>query len=115
MTPLSRKIRDKGEKYDVLDITLDLVYAVAPVKRAMRAQRLAEKLALLTPQQRALAEVILRNYVNDGVWTLSMKGFSDLLKQRYGSISEALSKLSFPTLDHALNYYSDIQHWLYAA
>ena len=21
----------------------------------------------------------------------------------------------FPTLDHALNYYSDIQHWLYAA
>ena len=53
--------------------------------------------------------------LNDGVWTLSMKGFSDLLKQRYGSISEALSKLSFPTLDHALNYYSDIQHWLYAA
>ena len=22
---------------------------------------------------------------------------------------------SFPTLDHALSYYSDIQHWLYAA
>ena len=112
-----REIQQKTERqeYDVLDITLDLVYAVAPIKRAMRAERLAEKLALLTPQQRALAEVILRNYVNDGVWTLSMKGFSDLLKQRYGSISEALSKLSFPTLDHALNYYSDIQHWLYAA
>ena len=59
--------------------------------------------------------MILRNYVNDGAWTLSMKGFGDLLKQRYGSISEALSKLSFPTLDHALSYYSDIQHWLYAA
>jgi type I restriction enzyme R subunit len=112
-----REIQQKTERqeYDVLDVTLDLVYAVAPIKRAMRAERLAEKLALLTPQQRTLAEVILRNYVNDGVWTLSMKGFSDLLKQRYGSISEALSKLSFPTLDHALNYYSDIQHWLYAA
>ena len=112
-----REIQQKTERqeYDVLDITLDLVYAVAPIKRAMRAERLAEKLALLTPQQRALAEVILRNYVNDGVWTLSMKGFSDLLKQRYGSISEALSKLSFPSLDHALSYFSDIQHWLYAA
>ena len=60
-----REIQQKTERqeYDVLDITLDLVYAVAPIKRAMRAERLAEKLALLTPQQRALAEVILRNYV----------------------------------------------------
>ena len=41
----------------------------------------------------------------------------DILQHKtfFGSISEALSKLSFPTLDHALNYYSDIQHWLYAA
>ena len=49
-----------------------------------------------------------------GKWR-EMEERSNLLKQRYGSISEALSKLSFPTLDHALHYYSDIQHWLYAA
>ena len=52
-----REIQQKTERqeYDVLDITLDLVYAVAPIKRAMRAERLAEKLSLLTSQQRALA------------------------------------------------------------
>ena len=80
----------------------------------------ADAVKLLQERDFDLVLTDLRMPEADGMSVLEAAGSKAkrpkcIMLTAYGSISEALSKLSFPTLDHALNYYSDIQHWLYAA
>ena len=104
------------QEYDVFDVMQDLVYNVTPVTRAMRVERLAQALATMSEPRRKFAEIILANYVKDGVWKLNRATFTDVMNQLYGgNIQSALSSLGFATPGEALDFFGDIQRKLYAA
>ena len=105
---------DRGE-YDILDISLDLAYAVEPIKRSMRAQRVEAALAGMNAAQAVLAKVILANYVSNGVWTLTREGYRGLLASRYGSLISAKMALGFASLPGPEDFYLKLQDFLYAA
>lgn len=105
---------DRGE-YDILDISLDLVYAVEPIKRSMRAERVEIALAGMNAAQAALAKVILANYVSNGVWTLTREGYKGLLASRYGGLKSAESALGFSSPSGLEDFYLKLQDFLYAA
>ena len=69
----------------------------------------------LPKERESLLGVMLANYVRDGVWTLTAESFMDLLRQRYGSLVGAYSKLDFTTPRDALLFYGRIQKEIYAA
>ncbi len=101
---------------DLFDVMLDLAYDVRPVTRAMRVERLAEVLETMSGPRRKFAEIVLANYVEDGVWKLTRATFTDVMNQLYGgNIQTALADLGFPTPAAALAFFGDIQHRLYAA
>ena len=100
---------------DILDVMLDIAYDVAPVTREFRAQRAERNEASLTGERKSLFEVILENYVRDGVWTLTAESFRDLLMQRYSSIVGAYQKLGFNDPAEAMSFYGDLQQALYSA
>lgn len=104
------------QDFDLFDVMLDLAYNVRPVTRAMRVERLAEVLETMSGPRRKFAEIILGNYVEDGVWKLTRATFTDVMNQLYGgNIQTALADLGFPTPAEALAFFGDIQHQLYAA
>ena len=105
---------DRGE-YDILDISLDLAYAVEPIKRSMRAQRVEAALAGMNAAQAALVRVILANYVSNGVWTLTREGYRGLLASKYGSLISAKTALGFASLPGLEDFYLKLQDFLYAA
>jgi type I restriction enzyme R subunit len=101
---------------DVFDVILDLAYGIPAVTRAVRAQRLDEALGKMSEPRRKFAEILLANYVADGVWKLTRTAFTDVMKRLYGgSIPDALASLEFGTPAEALAFFGDIQHQLYAA
>lgn len=104
------------QEFDLFDVMLDLAYNVRPVTRAMRVERLAQILETMSGPRRKFAEILLANYVEDGVWKLTIATFTDVMNQLYhGNIKGALSDLGFPTPESARAFFSDIQHRLYAA
>ena len=104
------------QEYDVLDMMLDLAYNVPPVTRAIRVERMAEALDGMTLAQRKLAETVLGNYVENGVWTLNRGTLTDILNTLYcGNMMAALADLGFATTTDALNFFGHIQQRLYAA
>ena len=104
------------QDFDLFDVMLDLAYNVQPVTRAMRVERLAQVLETMSGPRRKFAEIILANYVEDGVWKLTRATFTDVMNQLYGgNIQTALADLGFPSPAEALAFFGDIQHQLYAA
>ncbi len=104
------------QDYDVFDVMLDLAYNVHPVTRAVRVERLAAALAEMSEQRRRFAEIVLANYVQDGVWKLNRTTFADVLNQLYnGNMAVALTDLGFAKPADALGFFNCIQQSLYAA
>lgn len=103
------------QEYDVFDVLMDLAYNVEPVTRAMRAERVKEVLAGYPPKLREFAEDILKNYVNDGVWTLTRKALSDLVLLKYHSMSEALRVLGMENAKALGTFFANLQQGIYAA
>lgn len=104
------------QEYDVFDVMLDLAYNVAPVTRAMRVEMLSAELDKMYEPRRRCAEIILANYVEDGVWKLTRKAFNDIMKQLYnGNLVRAGNDMRFSTTDEMLSFFSTLQHNLYAA
>ena len=68
-----------------------------------------------TGERARLADVILRNYGEHGIWTLTRESYQDLLKQRYGALGDALRALAFRDPAEALSFYSSLQSALFAA
>ena len=70
----------------------------------------------MSEPRRKCEEIVLANYVADGVWKLTRTAFTDVMNQLYGgNIQSALADLGFPTPAEALAFFGDIQHQLYAA
>ena len=103
------------QEYDVFDVLMDLAYNVEPVTRAMRAERVKEVLAEYPPKLRDFAEDILKNYVNDGVWTLTRKALSDLILLKYHSMGEALRVLGMENAKALGTFFANLQQGIYAA
>lgn len=104
------------QDYDVFDVMLDLAYNIHPVTRAMRVERLAEELEAMPPPRRRFAEILLANYVQDGVWKLNRTVFTDVMNQLYhGNIPIALKDLGFRKPADALSFFNNIQQRLFAA
>ena len=99
----------------MFDVLMDLAYNVEPVTRAMRAERVKEVLAGYAPKLREFAEDILKNYVNDGVWTLTRKALSDLVLLKYHSMSEALRALGMENTKALGTFFANLQQGIYAA
>ena len=104
------------QEYDVLDVMLDLAYNVRPVTRAMRVERLAAAIDAMPSPRKKFAEIVLSNYVQDGVWKLNRATFADVLNQLYnGNMAAALADLGFARPADALDFFGAIQKRLYAA
>ena len=104
------------QEYDMFDVMLDLAYNVEPVTRAMRVERLTAALEAMSEPRRRFAEIVLSNYVIDGVWKLNRATFTDVLNQLYhGNMPAALADLGFAKPADALGFFSNIQQQLYAA
>ena len=65
-------------------------------------------------ERAALADVILKSYVKDGVWTLTIERFCDLLRQNYGGVQDACRRLGWRAPDEANEFYERLQKGLYA-
>ncbi len=100
---------------DILDVMLDIAYNVEPVTREIRAKHAEKGAKTLTGERKSLFDVIVGNYVRDGVWTLTAESFCDLLLQRYSSLAGAYTLLGFKTPGDAMEFYNSIQHEIYAA
>ena len=101
---------------DMFDGMLDLAYNVEPVTRAMRVERLTAALEAMSEPRRRFAEIVLSNYVIDGVWKLNRATFTDVLNQLYhGNMPMALKDLDFTKPAEALSFFNNIQQMLYAA
>ena len=111
-----RELLDKLARndYDVLDVMLDLAWSIEPVLRSRRVETARQRLAV-TGERARLADVILRNYGEHGIWTLTRESYQDLLKQRYGALGDALRALAFRDPAEALSFYSSLQSALFAA
>ena len=103
------------QECDVLDVMLDIAYDVAPVTREFRAQRAEQNKASLSGERKELFTVIMKNYIRDGVWTLTAESFTNLLLQRYTTIGGAYQILGFSRPADAMAFYGDLQRALYAA
>ena len=104
------------QEYDMFDVMLDLAYNVEPVTRAMRVERLTAALEAMSEPRRRFAEIVLSNYVIDGVWKLNRATFTDVLNQLYhGNMPAALADLGFAKPADALGFFGNIQQQLYAA
>lgn len=100
---------------DILDVILDIAYNVDPVTRAFRAERAEGMLVGVEGERKSLLAVIMKNYVRDGVWTLTAESFRDLLLQMYTTLGGAYRKLDFKSPIDAMNFYGEIQREIYAA
>ena len=111
-----REIQSKTghEAHDILDVLLDIAYDVEPITREMRAAEAKKHLKPLSSEGQKLLDVMLENYIHDGVWTLTIESFRDLLMQRYGSLSGACQSIAL-TLPEAMALYAKLQQALYAA
>ena len=90
-------------------------YDVEPVTREFRALKAERDAKPMSAERKALFDVIVGNYVRDGVWTLTAESFRDLLRQRYSSLAGAYAALGFSTPGDAMSFYDDVQHVIYAA
>ena len=99
---------------DILDVMLDIAYDVDPVTRAFRAKRAEGMLTGVEGERKSLLAVIMKNYVKDGVWTLTAESFRDLLMQMYTTLGGAYRKLDFMTPVEAMSFYGDVQREIYA-
>ena len=111
-----REIQSKTghEAHDILDVLLDIAYDVEPITREMRAAEAKKHLKPLSSEGQKLLDVMLENYIHDGVWTLTIESFRDLLMQRYGSLSGACQSIGL-SLPEAMALYAKLQQELYAA
>lgn len=101
------------EKFDVLDVALDLVYDVEPLTRAWRAEHLKRELERMSPVRRKFAEAVLSDYVQNGVWSLGRATLFNYIKHTYGSIEEALKLFDCPQPEKVLELYDDLQERIY--
>ena len=82
----------------------------------MRVERLTAALEAMSEPRRRFAEIVLSNYVIDGVWKLNRATYTDVLNQLYhGNMLAALADLGFAKPADALGFFSNIQQQLYAA
>jgi type I restriction enzyme R subunit len=100
---------------DILDVMLDIAYDVEPVTREFRALKAERDAKPMSAERKALFDVIVGNYVRDGVWTLTAESFRDLLRQRYSSLAGAYAALEFSTPGDAMSFYDGVQRVIYAA
>ncbi len=65
---------------DILDVMFDIAYDVEPVTREFRARKAERDAKPMSAERKALFDVIVGNYVRDGVWT------SELPRLRTGTL-----------------------------
>lgn len=99
---------------DVLDVMLDLVYGTSPVTRAWRAAHLDSELAKMSEPRRKFAEVVLRDYVNNGVWSLGRDSLLSYIRMRYGTLEDAMRIFECRRTAEVGQFYDNIQRRLYA-
>ena len=87
------------EPCDMLDLLRQVAYGCVPLSRADRARRARETLtSLATPEQRAFADFLLKQYEQAGYATLTKDAFVNALNQRYHSLFEGQKALTLSNL-----------------
>lgn len=100
-----------AEDSDLLDVLEYIAYNVEPIKRTARAEKTANYIATLTPQQQEFVEYIIALYIREGVEELGTEKLPRIIDMKYGSIQEGISVLG--GLDVAKSTYYDFQKRLY--
>lgn len=100
-----------AEDSDLLDVLEYIAYNVEPIKRTARAEKIANYIATLTPQQQEFVEYIIALYIREGVEELGTKKLPRIIDMKYGSIQEGISVLG--GLDVAKSTFYDFQKRLY--
>lgn len=101
------------QRSDILDVLLYVAYVEKPLLREMRAQFATPYVETLPHEQQKVARIVLAQYENDGVWTIQRIGFSELLKQHYGSLGEAVVNLQIGNIQDLVGWYLALQKRLY--
>lgn len=106
-----RKIID-AEKSDLLDVLEYIAYAITPIERWERAERINDYYESLTDAQKQFVDYLVRAYIRSGVDELSKDKLKTLLELKFGSVPEGISALGGVPI--ARQTFKDFQHHLYA-
>ena len=102
------------DKCDLLDVLEYLAYNTTPIERQQRVALVkADIVADLNAKQTAFVDFVLQQYIQQGYSELSMENLPELIKLKYGTISDAKSELG--TLGEINKVFVGFQKELYAA
>lgn len=102
------------DKCDLLDVLEYLAYNTTPIERQQRVALVkADIVADLNAKQTAFVDFVLQQYIQQGHSELSMENLPELIKLKYGTISDAKSELG--TLGEINKVFVGFQKELYAA
>ena len=102
------------DKCDLLDVLEYLAYNTTPIERQQRVALIkSDIVADLNAKQTAFVDFVLQQYIQQGYSELSMENLPELIKLKYGTISDAKSELG--TLGEINKVFVGFQKELYAA
>lgn len=102
------------EKCDLLDVLEYLAYHTTPLERQQRVAMVKPGIAAeLNPKQTEFVNFVLEQYVQQGYTELSMENLPELIKLKYGTISDAKAELG--PLGEINKVFVGFQKELYAA
>lgn len=102
------------DKCDLLDVLEYLAYNTTPIERQQRVALVkADIVADLNAKQTAFVDFVLQQYIQQGYSELSMENLPELIKLKYGTISDAKSELG--SLGEINKVFVGFQKELYAA
>ena len=102
------------EKCDLLDVLENLAYQTEPLERQQRVNLVKSGItAGLNNKQIEFVDFVLEQYVQQGYGELSMENLPELIKLKYGTISDAKAELG--SLGEISKVFVGFQKELYAA
>lgn len=105
-----RKIID-AEECDLMDVLEYIAYAVTPIERRQRAERISGYYETLSDAQKAFVDYLVNAYIKSGVDELRMDRLKTQLELKFGSLPEGISMLGGVPI--ARQTFKDFQQHLY--
>ena len=101
-----------AENSDLMDVLEYIAYAVTPIERRERAERIKDYEQTLNEAQKQFVEYLVNAYIKSGVEELRKDKLKTLLELKFGSLKEGLDILGGTPI--ARQTFKDFQYHLYA-
>lgn len=101
-----------ADNCDLMDVLEYIAYAVTPIERRERAERIKDYEQTLNEAQKQFVEYLVNAYIQSGVEELRKDKLKTLLELKFGSLQEGLDMMGGTPM--ARKTFKDFQYHLYA-